>query len=475
MSKLEVRTLDGDVRALDAGAVDELEQKLWGPLLRPGADGYDAARQIFNGAHDKKPALIARCSGTADIIDAVNFAREQRLLVSIRGGGHSVAGTALVDGGLTIDLSALRRVRVDPGAEVADVDPGATLGDLDRDTQAFGFVAPAGVVSTTGVAGLTLGGGVGWVRRKHGLSIDNLVSMDVVTADGGYLRASAEENADLFWALRGGGGNFGVVTSFRFRLHPIGPMVYFAAPMYPIDQAAKIVPRWRDFCEDSSDNVSGFCFFQTLPAGDAFPEAVWNRGVVALPTMYSGPVDEGEKALAPLRKFGETVLDLSGPMPFCTLQQAFDWVFPSGQRYYWKTATLPKLDDSVIDEIVEIGTSRSSPKTMVGVWQMGGAMSRVADDAMGYGPRSAPWTVNLDSGWVEPGEDDQHTAFTRSAWEKLQAFSDGGQYLHYGSLEKEDQIKAAYGKNYDRMVEIKTRYDPMNLFRINQNIKPTTS
>jgi FAD/FMN-containing dehydrogenase len=472
MAQLEMTALDGSTRRLDAGAVDELEQNLHGPLLRPDSDGYDAARQIFNGVHDKRPGLIAHCSGTADVIDAVKFARNHGLLVSIRGGGHNVAGTALNDGGLVIDLSGIRRVRVDPVQRIADVDPGALLGDLDRETQAFGLVAPAGVVSTTGVAGLTLGGGIGWVRRKHGLSVDNLLSVEIVTADGNLLRASDDENPDLFWAVRGGGGNFGVVTSFRFRVHPLGPMVYFAAPMYPIERAAEILPRWREFCENSSEDVAGFCFFQTLPASEAFPKEVWNRAVVALPTMYAGSAEEGERILKPLRELGPTAIDLSGPMPFRTLQTAFDWVFPAGERYYWKTTTLPDLGDAAVAKVVEIGSSRSSQKTMVGVWQMGGAISRVADDATGYGPRSDPWTVNVDSAWDDPSEDDRHIEWTRSAWGSLQSVSSGAMYLHYGALESEDQIRSAYGPIYDRLVAVKTKFDPTNLFRVNQNIRP---
>lgn len=472
MTDLMMTTLDGSTQSLASDVVTGFQQGLRGQLLHPGVSGYDDVRRIWNGVHDTRPGLIVECTGTADVIDAVNFAREHRLLVSIRGGGHNVAGTSLCDGGLMIDLSRLRSIRVDPTARTADVDPGATLGDLDRETQAFGLVAPAGVVSSTGIAGLTLGGGIGWVRRKYGMSIDNLLSVDMVTADGAFRRASAEENPDLFWAVRGGGGNFGVITSFRFQLHPLGPMVYFAAPIYPVEKASEILRRWRDFCAGTSDDVSGFLFFQSLPAVEAFPQEVWNREVVALPTMYAGSAEEGEKVLQPLREMGETVLDLSGPMPFRMLQQAFDWVFPTGGRYYWKTTTLPDLNDEAIAALVEVGTSRSSSQTVVGVWQMGGAMARVPSEATGYGPRSDPWTVNIDSGWTDPTEDDRHIAFTREAWERLQAVSGGGMYLHYGSLEKDEQIRAAYGANYARLVEIKTKYDPMNLFRVNQNVKP---
>jgi FAD/FMN-containing dehydrogenase len=472
MTRLALAALDGSEQLVDEVAVEELQRKLRRPLLRPGTEGYEEARRVWNGVHDKRPGLIARCTGVADVIDAVNFAREHGLLVAIRSGGHNVAGTALCDRGVVIDLSRLRRVRVNPRKRTAEVDPGATLADVDRETQAFGLVLPAGVVSTTGIAGLTLGGGIGWVRRKHGMTIDNLLSVDIVTADGRLLLASEDENADLFWAVRGGGGNFGIVTSFGFRLHPLGPMVYFAAPMYSIERASEILPRWDAFCRDASDNVTSALVFQTLPATEPFPEVAWNREVVALPTLYAGPVNEGEKILRSLREIGEKVLDLSGPLPFRALQQAFDWVFPTGGRYYWKTTTLPALDDKAVRTLVEIGTSRSSPGTMIGVLQMGGAMAHVPEQATGYGPRSAPWCVNVDSSWADPAEDERHIAFTRMAWEKLQAVSDGGMYLHYGVRESEVQIRKAYGANYARLVEIKTRYDPMNLFRVTQNILP---
>lgn len=470
---LRMTGLDGSPREIEGSAIALLRNTLRGQLLGASDEGFDHARTIFNGIHDIRPALIARCTGVADVLDIVKFAREHELLISIRGGGHSVAGTALCEGGLVIDLSQIRGVRVDPVSRIADVGPGATLGDVDRETQAFGLVAPAGVVSTTGIAGLTLAGGVGWLRRKYGMTIDNLLSVDIVTADGAFLRASATENEDLFWAVRGGGGNFGVITSFRFRLHSLGPMVYFAAPMFAAERASEILRKWRDFCTEASDEITSTFLFQTLPRAAAFPEAVWDRQVVALPAVYAGPVDEGETKLRPLREMGQTLLDLSGPLPFCALQQAFDWLLPAGGRYYWKTTTLPDLNDNAIDTLVELGAARSSPQSMMALLQMGGAMARVAPDATGYGSRSALWTVTLDSAWTDAAEDDRHISSTRAAWERLQSVSDGGLYLNYGSLEKEQQIQAAYGTNYPRLVEIKNRYDPMNLFRVNQNIRPS--
>lgn len=472
MSRVPLTTLDGSQITLDEQIVESFGNGLHGHLVRSGDEGYDEARRLFNAVHDKRPRLIARCAGAADVMDTVSFARDHGLLLSIRGGGHNVAGTSTNHGGLVIDLSGLRGVRVDPDRRIADVHPGATWGDVDRETQGFGLVAPGGVVSTTGVAGLTLGGGVGWVRRKYGMSIDSLLSVDLVTAAGDFVRASEEENPDLFWAIRGGGGNFGVVTSFRFRLHPLGPEVYFAAPMYPIEEAREILPRWRDFCQGLSDDSAGYVMFQTLPAADAFPEEVWNREVVALPAMHAGPVEEGERILQPLRDMGEPVLDLSGAMPFRELQQAFDWLFPWGGRYYWKTATVPELDAEAIDTIVEVGSSRSSPQTLAAIWQMGGALSRVGPEETAYGSRETPWVVNCDSAWTVPAEDERHIGFTREAWRRLNAISDGGMYLHYGSREPEEQVRAAYGDNYERLVEIKERWDPVNLFRMNQNIVP---
>ena len=472
MGRFPLTSLDKSQITVDTSRVEHLEDTLRGDLLRAGDEGYDEARRLFNAMHDKHPALIARCTGAADVMDAVDFARENGVLLSIRSGGHNVAGTSCCNGGLVIDLSQMRGVRVDPDRRIADVLPGATWADVDRETQAFGLVAPGGVVSTTGVAGLTLGGGVGWVRRKYGMSIDSLLSADLVTAAGDLVHVSEEENQDLFWAIRGGGGNFGVAVSFRFRLHPLGPEVYFAAPMYPIEEARKILPRWRDFCQGLSDEANCFAIFQTLPVTDDFPEEVWNREVLVLAAMYVGPIDEGERVLQPLREMGEPVLDLSGPLPFRELQQAFDWFFPWGERQYWKTATLPALNADAIDTVVDIGSSRSSPRTVSTIWQMGGVLSRVAPDETAYGSREDPWLVNCDSAWSDPAEDDVHVSFTREAWAKLRSISAGGMYLHYGSRETEDQIRAAYGDNYERLVEIKERWDPDNLFRMNQNIAP---
>ncbi len=476
MNVLRVVSTRGESHALDRAAVDQYRRALRGSSLTPGEPGYEEARTIWNGCVDKRPALIAQCAGVDDVVHTVNFAREHDVLLSIRGGGHNVAGTALCDRGIMLDLSRLRTVRVDPEARIAEVDPGATIGDMDRETQAFGLAAVSGLVSETGIAGLTLGGGIGWLRGKYGLASDNLVSANVVTADGRVLHASEDENADLLWALRGGGGNFGVVTCFRLRLHPVGPELFFAAPMYPMESAAEVVPRWRDFCVANADdeNHASYCMFITIPEGDAFPEDLWGREVVALPTAYIDTPQRGESALAPLRALGATVGDISGTISWCDLQRAFDGALPAGLRYYWKSNSVGALGREAIDTIIDLARTRSSPRTGVAIWQSGAAMSRVPESATGFGPR-APWGINIDAAWCDPAEDDVHIDWTRAAWSRLRPYAGDGQYANYAALESEDQLRIAYGANFERLREVKRKYDPGNLFRVNQNIPPAVS
>jgi FAD/FMN-containing dehydrogenase len=472
MSSLQIATLDGGQREIAPGALDGLQSGMRGRLVRPGDESYDATRAIWNGHHDRRPALIIRCQGVGDVVDAVKFARDHRLLVSVRGGGHNVAGTSMCDGGVCIDLSLMKGIHVDPVARRARVEAGATWADLDREAQVFALAAPGGIISSTGVAGLTLGGGMGWLRRLHGMSADNLIGVEIVTADGELRRASTSENPDLFWAVRGGGGNFGIVTSFRFMLHPVGPVVMLAAPMYPAEHAMEAMRFYREFCASSPDQVSSYALFMTVAPVPAFPAHAHGRKVVAFPAVYTGPVEEGAQRLQMLREFAEPLIDLSGPIPYRALQQAFDWVFPKGGFYYWKTTNLRGLDDDVLDVLVPIGVERSSPATVVGVWQLGGAMARVGPADTAYGRRDAPFLVNLDSAWREPAEAERHIAWTRDAWARLRPFSDGGMYLHYNAIEAEAEIRAAYGDNYDRLARVKAKFDPDNLFRLNQNIRP---
>jgi FAD/FMN-containing dehydrogenase len=465
------------VASLEAEAVGRFRAAMRGETFAPGDGGYEAARAVWNGLIDRRPGLIVRCTGAADVIDAVGFAREHGLLVAVRGGGHNVAGTAVCDGGLVIDLSAMRGVRVDPAAGTAR-GGGATWGDLDRETQAFGLATAGGVVSTTGIAGLTLGGGLGWLRRAHGLSCDNVVSFDVVTADSRLRTVSETREPDLFWALRGGGGNFGVVTSFEYRLHPVGPMVTLCAPLYaaePPDAAARVLRAWRDAVAEAPDEITAEALFWTVPAAPDFPEEAHGRRVIVLPAVSIAPPEEAERSLAPLRELGEPVADLSGPIPWVALQTAFDALFPAGElRYYWKSLYLSALGDDVIDVLVARAVDRPSPATLVAVWLLGGAMARVPAEATAFGRRDAPFMISVDSTWAEPAESERNVAWTRELWSDLQAFSSGGVYLNFPGLgeEREALVRAAYGDNYARLVELKGRYDPTNLFRSNQNIPP---
>lgn len=456
-------------------AIDALRADFRGELVEPGFPSYEDVRRVRNGLIDRYPAVIARCSGAADVVAAVNFAREHDLLVSVRGGGHNVAGSATNDGGIVIDLSPMRGVRVDPAARTVRAQGGATWGDVDRETQLFGLATPGGNVSTTGVGGLTLHGGWGWLRRKYGYSVDNLVSVDVVTADGQVRTANEAENPDLFWAIRGAGSNFGVVTSFEFRLHEVGPLVALAAPIYAMEDAERVVPAWRDFMEAAPDEVSSGLFLWSVPATEAFPAELHNRAMIVPAAVYAGPVEEGERVLRPLRELATPLLDLSATMPYTTLQGAFDALFPKGRLYYWKSLYLNSFDEETMAATIQYARDRPTPMTLLGLWHLGGgAASRVQADATAFGRRGAPYLLSFDSTWEDPAETEQCLAWTRAAWTDMHRFSDGGLYLNFAgfSEEKEALVRAGYGANYNRLVELKTYYDPTNLFRMNQNIRP---
>ena len=456
-------------------AIEALQADFRGELVVPGSPGYDEARRVRNGLIDRCPALIARCSGVADVVAAVNFASEHDLLLSVRGGGHNVSGAATNDGGIVIDLSAMRGVRVDPAAKTVRVQGGATWGDVDRETQLFGLATPGGNVSSTGVAGLTLHGGWGWMRRKYGYCVDNLLSVDIVTADGRVRTASETEHPELFWAVRGAGSNFGVVTSFEFRLHEVGPLVAFAAPIYALEDAEWVVPAWRDFMDAAPDEVSSALFLWGVPATEAFPADLHDRAIVVPAAVYAGPAEEGERVLRPLRELATPLLDLSAMMPYTVLQSAFDVLFPKGRLYYWKSLYLDDFDGETMAATIQHGRDRPTPMTLVALWHLGGgAASRVGAEATAFGRRDAPYLLSFDTTWEDPADSEHCFAWTRAAWSDMHRFSDGGLYLNFAGFgeEKEDLVRAGYGPNYDRLVELKTRYDPGNLFRMNQNIRP---
>jgi FAD/FMN-containing dehydrogenase len=459
---------------LDPEATEAFATGVRGPVLRPADPGYDDARAIWNGLIDRRPALIVQCSGAADVVDAVNYARDQGLLVSIKGGGHNVAGNAVNDGGLVIDLSQMRGVHVDPEAQTVRAQGGATWGDVDREAQLFGLAVPGGVVSTTGIAGLTLHGGAGHLRRKHGLSIDSLRSVDIVTADGELRKASATDNEDLFWAVRGAGSNFGVVTSFEFQAHPVGPMVMVGALFYPLDEARAILAAWRDYVTTGPDELSSIALLWNVPPEEPFPPEHQGKPTLVVAAVYSGSVEEGEPVVQPLRELAEPLVDLSGPWPWLGLQSGFDALYPKGAFYYWKSRAFADLRDEAIDDIADWGSRRPSPQSDIVIWHNGGAMSEVGESATAYGGRDAPFLVTGEASWDDPSLTDDAIAWGRDFWAAMGRHSTGGLYLNFPGLgeEKEALVRAGYGVNYDRLAELKTKYDPENLFRMNLNIAP---
>ena len=475
MADLRIVTLTGADSALGEAVIEQFGSGLRGELLRPDDAAYEEARLLWNGVIDKRPALIVRCAGVGDVIASVNFARENGLLLAVRGGGHNVSGNAVCDGGLVIDLSPMKGIRVDPEKRTARAEAGVTLGDLDRETQVFGLATPLGVVTKTGIAGLTLGGGIGWLRRKHGLASDNLVSVDVVTADGRFLTASEEENQDLFWGIRGGGGNFGVVTSFEYKLHPVGPEVTFCFVLYPGDRAKEVLLACNEYMAEAPDDVSPLGVLGRVPRDELFPENWHGEQFVALLAMHPGDAEEAEKDLAPLRDLGAPIVDLTARMPYTEAQAVLDEDYPDGLHYYWKSVNVDGLDDAVIEGLVDHAEAAPSDHSTVDVWYQGGAMGRVGAGETAFGDRSAPILLGIEANWEEQGDDEANVAWTRNCVADMRRFSSGGMYLNFpGFLEEGDQMmRDAFGENYERLVTLKNEYDPTNLFRLNQNIKPT--
>jgi FAD/FMN-containing dehydrogenase len=477
METLQAVTTHGENTTLDEETTQAFAEKLRGDLLQVGHDGYQDSRLVWNGLIDKRPALIARCMGTGDVVDAVHFARENDLLVAVRGGGHNVAGTAVCDGGLVIDCSAMKGIHVHSETRTAHVQPGADWGDLDKETQLHGLVAPGGQVSMTGVAGLTLGGGMGYLRRKWGLSCDNLLSARVVTADGEVLTASDDENEDLFWAVRGGGGNFGVVTSFEFCLHPLGPDIYGALTIYPFEEAASVLRRWRDFALEAPDEVTCDAYIWGMPPLPDVPQEMHWAPVVIIAGMYAGPVEEGKRQFQSVGEMGAPIADMSGPRPYVEMQSDLDPLFADGQLYYWKSLFADRLSDEVIDEVVAVAAEKPSPQCLFALRSLGGAMGRVPEDATAYGNRDALVNISIDNTWQDPARTDEMISWTRSAWAHLRERTSGGVYVNFAGFGEEDDAltRAAYGRNYERLREVKAKYDPDNLFRVNQNIQPATN
>jgi FAD/FMN-containing dehydrogenase len=468
-----LETERGDATALDDAAVADLSRHFRGALIRPGEPQYDGARAIWNGAIDRHPGLVARCTGSADVRAAVRFARERDLLVAVRGGGHNVAGTAVCDGGLVIDLSSMTSLWVDPAGRTARADAGLLWGEFDRETQSFGLATTGGIVSHTGIAGLTLGGGFGWLMRRHGLAADNVLSADVVTADGDFLRASAEENADLFWGLRGGSGNFGVVTSFEYRLHPIGPIVLAGVMLHPAAKAHEVLSFYRDFIGSAPDELTTIVVLRIAPPAPFLPAEVHGQPVVVIAACYAGPVDEGERVLAPLRRFGEPLVDLIRPTPYVSHQALFDPTAPHGLGYYWKSEYVPSLDDALIDALAERAWEAATPESYTIIFHLGGAVGRQHPEGSAFEDRLAAHAVNIDAVWSEPARASSCIAWTRELWESVRPYSTGRVYVNFLGEEGQDRVRAAYGEaKYERLRALKRKYDPTNFFRLNQNIRP---
>jgi FAD/FMN-containing dehydrogenase len=447
---------------LDDPVLDELRGELRGAVIGPADAEYETARRVHNGMIDKRPAVIARCQGVADVKAALAFGLAHALPIAVRGGGHNVAGKAVCDDGIVIDLGPMKGIRVDPAARTAHAQAGLNWGEFDRETQLFGLATTGGAVSTTGIAGLTLGGGIGWLQRQHGLACDNLLSADVITADGRLLTASEIENADLFWGLRGGGGNFGIAASFEYRLYPQGRVI--GGPiLHPFSAAREAFDFYRDFSQAAPDEL--FCEFVlgALPDGE--------RGVFLF-FCWAGDLEEGERALAPAHAFGSPVDDFLAPMSYCEIQQAFDGDFPFGLKNYWKSSNVAELSDDAIDTMISFMESAPSMAPMVVIDQFGGAVARIPNDATAFGHRDAQYDLIIAAIWSEDAEEDAHVEWARSFWEAMQPFATDDVYVNYLSDEGHERVRAAYGHHYERLVELKRKYDPENVFRNNQNIDP---
>jgi FAD/FMN-containing dehydrogenase len=447
-----------------------------GQLIHPGGSDYDEARRVFNGMIDRSPVLIARCATADDVAAAVGLARDQDLPLSVYGGGHGVTGSAVCDAGVCVDMRGMKRIDVDPAARTVRAEAGLTWGELDAATQEHGLAVTGGRMSDTGVAGLALGSGSGWLERKFGFTCDNLIRAEVVTADGRQVVASADENPDLFWGLRGGGGNFGVVTAFHFRLHEVGPIVLGGMLMYPSAIAGELVRFFRDFMSDAPDEVGAALAFITAPPEEFVPEPVRGQPVCGIIMCYAGAVEDGERVLAPLREFGPPGVDLVGPMPYVAVQQLIDPASPKGMQNYWSADFLSELPDEAVDTLVEHATKPVSPLTQILLIPGGGAIARVPEDATAFGQRNAPWNVHFLSLWPDPADDEVNIAYTRAIATAMKPWATGRAYLNFIGDEGQDRVEASFGpEKYAQLQKLKAKWDPANLFRHNQNIPPATN
>ncbi len=474
LSQSTVTSTDRAMPYLDGAGVGDFATRLRGEVLQKGDAGYEEHRKVWNGMIDKYPLLIARCTCVEDVVTSVNFARKHNLLVAVRGGGHQVAGHGTCDNGLVIDLSSMKEIEIDPELRIARVGPGCNWGELDRATQIYGLATPGGVVSDTGVAGLTLGGGLGWLRNKFGLSCDNLLSVEMVTADGRVIRASETEHSELFWGIRGGGGNFGIVTSFEFQLHPVGPEVIFCFVFHDGDKTEEALRFFREYTATAPDEVSIIAVLGVFPPGaEAFPHELHGKPFVLFAGGYAGSPEEGERVLQPLRDFSTSLVDFSGRMPYTQMQTMFDEDYPTGMRYYWKSTSLMELSDEAIACLAQQAHRQPSPLSTTDIWHNAGAISRMDANRTAYSGREIPYLINPEANWLDAGDDEANIAWVRDFLHALQPYSNGLKYLNFAGFQEEGQamMKTAYGDKYERLVALKKQYDPTNLFRLNQNIQ----
>lgn len=469
--KTHIVTMGGGAKEIDAEELASLQTTLGGELLFPESKGYDEARSLWNAMIDRKPAVIAQCAGASDVMQAVRFAADHGLLLAIRGAGHNIAGKGSCDGGFLVDLSKMRSVWVDRSARTARVEPGATLGDLDRETQAHGLATPVGINSTTGIAGLTLGGGFGWLSRKYGLTVDNLRSADVVTANGELVTVSKDENPDLFWAIRGGGGNFGVVTSFEFDLHEVGPEVLAGLIVHPYTDAPKAIRHYREFARDLPRDLNVWLVMRKAPPLPFLPEEAHGTEVVIFAICHAGDIEEGKRAIEPLRKYGNPIAEHIGPQPFAAWQTAFDPLLTPGARNYWKSHNFTELDDGLIDTAIDYLGRLPSDQTEIFFGRLGGAVNEIPADATAYPHRDAEYVMNVHARWNGTSDDSTCIEWSREYFDETAPYATGGVYVNFVP-EGEEPLDSAYGPNYERLVSIKRKYDPNNLFRLNQNIAP---
>ena len=470
---MKIKTPDGREIDLKQEIFNNLKMRLRGPVFVPGDSGYEESRTVWNGMIDRRPAAVVRCFGNADVIACVQFARENDILLCIKGGGHNIAGLATADGALMLDMSLMRGVWVDPQKKIAHAQAGCLLGDVDRETQLHGLAAILGFVSLTGIAGLTLGGGFGYLTRRWGWTVDNVIGMDIVTADAQLVRASRDENADLFWGLQGGGGNFGVVTGIDYILYPVGPEVVGGVVAWPASEASKVLELYRTFSEKAPPELTVAMLMRPAPPAPWLPKEMHGKPIVALLACYSGRPEEGEKIVAPIKSFGHPIGDILVRRPYVQMQSLLDATQPKGRRYYWKSEYLPRIESALNEKVIEHAARISSPHSAVILFQVDGALNQLEDEHSPVGNRDARYVLNIAGSWEQAGEDSANIQWAREAWNEMKSFSTGGTYINFLSGDEgPERTKAALGKGLQRLARVKAKWDPQNIFRTNWNIKP---